>query len=89
MGFELQITSKIPIGAGIGSSGSYCVAMVAAMLSIRGRLRASEFDQSIVTDAFKDQVNALSFECEKLIHGTPSGIDNAVSVYGKPCFLWL
>ena len=30
-----------------------------------------------------ERVNELAFECEKIAHGTPSGIDNTLSVYGE------
>jgi hydroxymethylglutaryl-CoA reductase len=29
------------------------------------------------------QVNQLAYACEKVAHGTPSGIDNTVATYGK------
>ncbi|MBT8091623.1 MAG: hydroxymethylglutaryl-CoA reductase, partial [Gammaproteobacteria bacterium] len=31
-----------------------------------------------------EQVNAIAFECEKLAHGEPSGIDNTISTYARP-----
>jgi len=30
-----------------------------------------------------ERVNAIAFECEKLAHGTPSGIDNTLATYGQ------
>jgi mevalonate kinase len=33
-----------------------------------------------------DTVSALTYEVEKLHHGTPSGIDNTVIVYARPIF---
>jgi mevalonate kinase len=37
-------------------------------------------------DLSDEQVSALAFETEKLYHGTPSGIDNAVITYAKPVY---
>ena len=31
-------------------------------------------------------VSALVFETEKLLHGTPSGIDNTVVAFGQPVY---
>ena len=55
----------------MGSSASFSVSLTG------GLLRA--FD---APDLTKDLVCRWSFECEKLFHGRPSGIDNSICTYG-------
>jgi hydroxymethylglutaryl-CoA reductase len=31
-----------------------------------------------------ERINEIAFECEKLAHGTPSGVDNTISTYAEP-----
>lgn len=33
--------------------------------------------------ADKETVNALAFQCERILHGNPSGVDNSVCTYGS------
>jgi len=40
-------------------------------------------DQHFALGTPDDVVNAIAFECEKVAHGTPSGIDNTVATYGR------
>jgi len=70
-GVDIQIQSRVPRGMGLGSSAAIAVAI------IRGISR--EFDLGLADE----RVNAIAFECEKLAHGTPSGVDNTVSTYAK------
>lgn len=74
---KLHITSTLPVGAGLGSSGSFCVALAAAMLAVANYLEGKPVDT-----ANKQQINEEAFVLEKFFHGTPSGIDNSVSTYG-------
>jgi len=70
--WRIVITSDIPIAAGLGSGAAISAAIARAMLAgFNARL----------TD---ETISALIYEVEKLHHGTPSGIDNTVVVYGRP-----
>jgi mevalonate kinase len=59
---------------GMGLSAAYAVATI----------RAANNLFSLNLDDKK--INALAYECEKVSHGTPSGIDNTCATYGTP--LW-
>jgi mevalonate kinase len=69
-GLKIEIASKIPIAAGMGSSGALAVATIAAV----GKLFGVDFT--------KEELIDLSFEAERFVHGTPSGIDQTISAYG-------
>jgi mevalonate kinase len=71
---DIQITSTIPVAAGLGSGAAVSTALARALAAHLGRP---------LTD---DQVNAFVFEIEKLYHGTPSGIDNTVIAYARPVY---
>ncbi len=70
--WRIVVTSEIPIAAGLGSGAAISAAIGRAMVSAFGVK---------MTDA---DLSALVYEVEKLHHGTPSGIDNTVVVYGQP-----
>ncbi len=70
-GISIHITKcEIPTGSGIGSSSAGAVAIAKA---------ASEVYKKNLD---LKKINEIAFECEKLIHGTPSGGDNTASCYG-------
>ena len=72
--------ASLPIGAGLGSSAAYSVALVAAMHGWRA-LRAATARRARRWTRASAWVNAWAFESERLLHGRPSGVDNAVSVW--------
>jgi len=72
--FNLQISSTIPIAAGMGSGAAVSVAIIRVISGFLGYTLADEV------------VSKLAYEVERLHHGTPSGIDNSVVTYGKPIF---
>jgi len=69
-GFRLVIESDIPPASGMGSSAAVAVATVTAMGKLYG------------IDLTHEDITRIAYEAEKLVHGTPSGIDNTVSTYG-------
>lgn len=66
----IKIDSKIPIGAGLGSSAAISAAYIAAVLTYA----KIKWDLSLI--------NELAYEAEKIFHGNPSGGDNTTVVYG-------
>ena len=71
---NLRISSTIPVAAGMGSGASVTVSILRALSAFLGHPLHDE------------QVSNLTYEVEKLHHGTPSGIDNTVITYRKPVF---
>lgn len=72
--FTLAIASTIPVASGLGSGAAVCTAVVRAL--------AAHLNSPISND----EVSSLVFETEKLLHGTPSGIDNTVIAFEQPVF---
>ncbi len=71
-GFYLSIDSEVPIGAGLGSSASTAVSVVAAMTSFLGE----------DLEANRGVINDIAFLVEQKKHGMPSGGDNSAVSYG-------
>ena len=70
--FWLTVDSRIPLARGLGGSAAVAVAIIRA------------FDDLLSLKLDLHTVDALAFECEKLAHGTPSGIDNNLATYAEP-----
>jgi hydroxymethylglutaryl-CoA reductase len=69
---EMIVRSRLPVAQGLGSSAALAAAMARAL--------SKHFDLGLSDD----EIDRLTFECEKLSHGEPSGIDNTIAVYGRP-----
>lgn len=76
--FTIRVKSAIPIGAGLGSSAAFSVGSSAAFHLLRHVTlnKAKPFEPNL------ELINDWAFQCEKMFHATPSGIDNAVCTYG-------
>lgn len=75
--FELNISSTLPINAGLGSSGAYCSVIAAFFLYIGGEISDSKFSSSDLL-----RIQSFAHELEKFMHKSPSGVDTAISGSG-------
>jgi mevalonate kinase len=70
VGMDIEINSTVPVAAGLGSSA----AVVAAVTAGVGALLNVKIS--------KEDIFRITYEAEKIVHGTPSGIDPAISTFG-------
>ncbi|MHA1688392.1 MAG: mevalonate kinase [Promethearchaeota archaeon] len=68
---KITIASQLFKSAGLGSSASIAVALVEAI---------NAFHELNLT---KSEVSDIAYEMEKVVHGTPSGIDNTICTFGN------
>jgi hydroxymethylglutaryl-CoA reductase len=68
---RIEVFPNVPRAMGLGGSAAMSVAIIRAL------------DQHFGLGLSDEKVSALAYECEKVAHGTPSGIDNTVATYGK------
>ncbi|HEY4822151.1 MAG TPA: mevalonate kinase [Candidatus Bathyarchaeia archaeon] len=69
-GVTLDVYCEIPVGAGLGSSASITVATITAVAKAKGAKLTRE-------ESFK-----IAFGPESYLHGKPSGVDHAASIFG-------
>jgi len=71
-GVELALHAEmhLPSGAGMGSSAALGVAVLRAMDDARGLTRSN------------DEIYTRSLDWERVFHGNPSGVDNAMATHG-------
>ncbi len=69
---RITVFANVPRAMGLGGSAAVAVSIIRAM------------DEHFKLNLSDEEVNSLAFECEKVAHGTPSGIDNTMATYGRP-----
>ncbi|KAM9371602.1 mevalonate kinase [Phaethornis superciliosus] len=82
---DILVWSELPTGAGLGSSAAYAVCLAAALLTASGAISCpiKEGDSTARwTEEELTVINSWAFQGEKVIHGNPSGVDNAVGTWG-------
>jgi mevalonate kinase len=72
----ITVTSDIPIAAGLGSGAAITAAATRALARFLG----------LETWDSNEWISTLTYEVEKIHHGTPSGIDNTVVAYERPVY---
>lgn len=68
---QILVFPGIPRAMGLGGSAALAVSVIRALSHFAG------------LNLNNEQVNELAYEAEKVVHGTPSGIDNTMATYGK------
>jgi len=70
VGLNIEINSTVPVAAGLGSSAAVVAAVTAAVSTL------------LNVKISREDVFRITYEAEKIVHGTPSGIDPAISTFG-------
>ncbi len=68
---RIEVFPNVPRAMGLGGSAALAVAVIRAL------------DAHFELGLTNDRVNQLAFECEKIAHGTPSGLDNTLATFGE------
>ncbi|XP_006171278.1 mevalonate kinase isoform X2 [Tupaia chinensis] len=81
---DIVVWSELPTGAGLGSSAAYSVCLAAALLTLCEEIPNPLKEGHGVrwTKEDLELINKWAFQGERVIHGNPSGVDNAVSTWG-------
>ncbi len=67
---RIEVFPNVPRAMGLGGSAALAVAVIRAL------------DAHFELGLEDERVNQLAFECEKIAHGTPSGLDNTLATFG-------
>lgn len=86
-GLDIEISSELPLAAGLGSSASFSVCL-AAVFRFVATMETTQLTTTATTNDLSfsaldlEAINSVAFGVERLFHGRPSGIDNSVACYG-------
>ncbi len=69
--FAVEVSPELPRSMGLGGSAALAVAVARAL------------NRHFKLGLDHDAINRMAFASEQVVHGTPSGIDNTVSTYGR------
>ncbi len=84
-GLTARVWSDLPVGAGLGSSAAFSASVCGALTRVGGMRFCGE-DKTpcggAPCAACKEGLNGWTYHAERVLHGSPSGIDNSVAIYG-------
>ncbi|XP_041972007.1 mevalonate kinase [Aricia agestis] len=80
-GLEVEVSSELTIGAGTGSSASFAVCLAGGLLQLAKMKNGNASNDFSAED--KELISAWAYNSEKIMHGAPSGIDNATATFGS------
>ncbi|HPC84267.1 MAG TPA: hydroxymethylglutaryl-CoA reductase, degradative [Thermoanaerobaculaceae bacterium] len=69
---RIEVSPHVPRAMGLGGSAALAVSVIRAV-SLHFGLGLGD-----------EEVSRLAYECEKVAHGNPSGIDNTLATFGRP-----
>ncbi|MAA75450.1 MAG: hydroxymethylglutaryl-CoA reductase [Salinisphaeraceae bacterium] len=69
---RVEVFPHVPRAVGLGASAALAVAVTRAVAECCGLSPSN------------DEICRIAYECEKIAHGTPSGIDNTLATFGRP-----
>ncbi|XP_028170346.1 mevalonate kinase [Ostrinia furnacalis] len=83
---DISMGSELTIGAGTGSSASFAVCLAGALIQLLKLKSSTNYDAFYDEDftmTEKETISEWAYNCEKIMHETPSGIDNAICTFGS------
>ena len=90
--WRVTVRSTIPIASGMGSGAAVSAAIMRAIVGAANSKWQIADRQAVESANLQfavcslQSLSELVYEVERLHHGTPSGIDNTVVVYGQPVY---
>ena len=69
-GLKITVKSNVPIGMGLGSSAATAVGTISATTTLLSKPMT------------KDEIFEAAYSLERIVHGRPSGVDQATVTYG-------
>lgn len=78
--FHVHLSTELMVSAGLGSSASFAVSLAACFLhwSLLQKGKHDMFNKDEL-----DKISKYALNCERIMHESPSGIDNSVCTYGS------